>query len=554
MAVGLFAVLVGGLLLVSLTSPDPEAIEAAASTSTTSTTLADVDQPIDLDNFSVDQLARGEPFEWESSLRVVEGYPIEFLSHDDSLYIFATEVPNFSSFERGGLRVWRSSDGNTWESLGQVIDQSHMIGSVSPTGQGLVALEYGLGQMGFTVWQSENGSEWEAEQISVDGANELTTVYPTAAGGVGALLLVAGQVQVDSLAPLRERLGDMADFGWGADVVGDEVQFTLYGPLGWRLGVVSADELNLTEEEEELIIDAYSGQTEVRANLWMKQGNAGWRTTAIPEANWIDRIATTPDGEVIAHGWGPMGAHSWTSKDGLNWEESPRPARHYLNDRWGNQLVAPHPNGGLSILVSTDGQEWEDIGPTESFPGLIQWWTGALAAGSGGIATTINGWDERAEPSEQAPDSQSASITNRDGTLIMDAQSGEYTLELADKTYNWPATLLNGVAVDLDTRSLRFLDTESGDLLTSFPLEDIIAAQSELVTFGPAESTGYGVFAFTSDGTEWTIQTFDEMGSGHAVIDLAVTETHVVATAVDSGAFYDPSLPPGFEVWTAAIP
>lgn len=554
MAVGLLAILVGGLLLVSLTSPDPEAIEAATSTSTTSTTLADIEQPIDFENFSIDQLARGEPFEWKSSLSVVEGYPIELLSHDDSLYLFATEMPNFSNFESGGLRAWRSSDGITWESLGQVIDNSHLIGSVSSTGQGLVALEYGQGELGSTVWLSENGSDWESEQIRVEGADELTTVYPMTAGGVGSLLIVAGEIKVDPLAPLRERLGELADFGWGADVVGEEVQFTLYGPFGSRLGVVSGDELNLTEEEAELITDAYSGEPAVTVDLWVREGDAAWQTTAMPEADWIDRIATTPDGEVIAHGWGPMGASSWTSRDGLDWEEEPRPAHHYLNDRWGDQLVAPHPHGGLSVLVSTDGQEWEDVGPRESFPGLIQWWTGAMAAGPGGIAATIEGWDERAGTPDRAEDSQSVSITNQDGTLSIDALYGDYTLELADQTYEWPATSLNGLEVDLDTRSLSFLDPETGVPLTSFPLQDIIAAQSELAMFGPDESTRHGVFAFTSDGTEWTIQSLDDMGSGDTVTDLAVTETHVVATAVDSGAFYNPSFPPGFEVWTAAIP
>lgn len=553
--IGLGAIVVAGFTLVSLTSPDPAASEATTlSTSTTSTTLASVEPPLDLENFSVDQLARGEPFAWESTLSVLEGYPLALLRHDGDLYLFSTEVPNFASFETGGLRGWRSRDGLAWEPLGEVIDGSHMIAVVESTGQGLVALEHRPGHSTFTIWQSDNGSEWDADEIAVDHGIEPATIYPSGAGGTGSLMVVAAEVQVDTLAPLREKLGGTADQRWGAEVVGDEVQFTLYGPLGWRLGVVSGAELDLTDEETESIISAYSGEAESAADLWVRADDSDWRATLIPEADWIDRITTGPDGDVVAHGWGPAGAMSWTSMDGLSWEASPHPVRHYLNDRWGDRLVAPHPNEGLSVLVSADGSQWDDIGPSESFPGLIQWWTSALAAGPGGIATTIEGSDEGAPFPDTTLSPRTASITNQDGTLTIDARSGEYTLELADQTFTWPATTLQNVEVDLDTGSIRYLDPETGDPLTSFPLEDLIAAQSELLTIGSGDGTRYGVFAFTSDGTEWTIQSVDHMGSGDIVTHLAVTDTHVVAGAMDLGAFYNPSSPPGFNVWTAAIP
>jgi hypothetical protein len=367
-------------------------------------------------------------------------------------------------------------------------------------------------------------------------------------------LVVAADVQVDWLAPLREKLGEMVDYGWGVDVVGDEVQFTLYGPVGWHLAAVSGDELGLTEEEEKSITDSYFGDGDATADLWIREGDSDWQRTAIPDAHWIDRIATTPTGEVIAHGWGSLGPRSWTSTNGLSWEAAPTPTNHYLNERWDDNLVAPDPNGGPSIRVSSDGQEWEDIGPADSFPDQFQWWTSATAAGPGGIATTIVGSDETSRPFERTTDPEGVRLTNEDGTLIIGSPSGKYTLEMPDETYHWLASTLDGVEVDLDSRSLRFLDPETGDPLTSFPLEDIYQAQAELFTIDLGDSTGYAVFAFTSDGAEWTIQSLGDAGSGNTFSLLAVTETHVVAAAVDPAAFYDPSSAPGFEVWTAAIP
>lgn len=554
MSVGLLAVLVGGLLLVSLTSPDPEAIEPARSTSTTSTTLADVEQPIDLENFSVDQLARGEPVEWQPSLRVVEGFPIALLTHDDSLYLFATEVPNFSGFERGGLRGWRSSDGITWESLGQVIANSHMIRSVSSTGQGLVALGADLDQQGFGIWASEDGTDWTTHQISIEGTNDLTTVYASTAGGTDDILVVSGFVEIDYLAPLRDKIGEIGDYGWGADVIAGELHYTLYGPFGWPLATVLAEELGLSEEDQEIISEAVSSHEDSTSEIWVRQSNSDFQRATLPEASWIDRIGTTPEGEVIVHGWGPLGASSWSTPDGVDWEELPRPSHHYLNERWGETLIAPSSSGGLSILASSDGEEWEDIGPEENFPGSIQWWTPALAAGPGGIAMSVEGWDEAKQPFETIMDSQQVSVSNADGTLSIDHRSSQYTLEIQDRSYTWSVTAQNRIEVDFETASLLFLDPESGEPLTSFPLEDIMNAERELFAEAPGDANRYGVFAFTSDGDGWTIQSMEDLSPDHFIHLLAVTDKHVVAAGLDGVGFYDPSSPPGFEVWTAAIP
>lgn len=555
MVSALVAVLAAGVTLVMLTSPDPAALEATTSTSTTSTTLPEVVAPIDLENFSVDQVARGEPFAWVRSLNVVEGFPVALLRHESSVYLFATEEPNFSGLDSSGLRAWRSSDGLAWEPLGQVIGQSHRIGMVSSTEQGLTAVETGSGNPSFTVWRSQDGRDWRPEEVALEDANDVMTLFPHAVGGTGRLLIVAGQMNVDIFPFLEEKLGEMAHYGWGTDVFGDEVQFTLYGPFGIPLAGISAEDLSLSDGETQMIIDAFSSQNDVGVDLWVKDGESEWQQTRLPEAHWVDRITTTPYGDAIAHGWGTAGSSSWTSRDGLNWEKTPFATHHYLNERWGETLVAPSSEGGMSIYVSPAGGEWNDIGPAEHFPAPIQWWLGPVAAGPGGIAASVQGWDV-GEPVEPVMSTEPPTLSNQDAILTIDVYAGEYRLEKGEQVYRWPAMAgtPDGIDIDLDSASIQFLDPESGRQLASFQIEDIIEAQEAHIAAEDPRSPGYAAFAFTSDGTDWTIQSHDDIGSESSVTQLAVTDSHVVATAVALDAFYNPSSPTSFEVWTAATP
>jgi hypothetical protein len=553
-AIALVAVLVVGLTLVGLTSPDPAASEATTSTST-SITLAEVEPPFDLENFTAAQLNRGEPFEWENTLSIVEGLPVALLRHDESLYVFATDVPNFSGFDSGGLRAWKSSDGLTWEPLGHVIEQHHRIGVVSSTAQGLVALETGSGA-GFTVWSSENGQGWEPEEIRLEETGDLITVSPQAVGGTDRLLIVAGRLEVDIFPLLQEKLGKIARFGWGTDVVAGEVMFTLYGPLGMPIAAIPAEDLSMTEQDMELIADAYSAESDLLVDLWVKGAESTWQRTQLPGLHWVQGITRTPDDDAIAHGWGNAGRSSWTSRDGLNWEKTPFTSRHYLDERWGDMLVAPSSEGGLSIYTSPAGGEWDDIGPTEHYPSQIQWWFGAVAAGPGGVAARVNGWDET--PPFESPGSEELPIlSGADGTLTIDIYSGEYRLDQGGQVHRWPAMsgVPRGVDIDIDTATVDFLDQESGEELASFQIEEIVQAQQDFLDAqqGP-QTNGFATFAFTSDGTDWTIQSLEGIGSATHATQLVVTDTHVIATDWDHEGYYDSSSSPGFEVWTAAIP
>jgi hypothetical protein len=555
MTIAAAGVIVAGMILMTLTSPEPndQAFSASTSTSTTTTSIAEIEPLIDLENFSVEQISRGEPLQWESTLSVVEGYPIALLQHRDMIYAFATNTPNFSSFDSGGLRAWRSRDGLTWESLGEVIAEGYVIASVTSTDQGLMALETNPDGPGFTVWHSTDGSKWEPDEVIVEDLNELTSVYPYATGATDDLLVVAGTIETDVHSILEEKLGDLAAFGWGTDVVGNEVSFTLYGPLGSPLTRISAEELGLDEEERQMILDTNSAANDATADVWVKVGAAEWQRTTIPNAHWIDSFTTTPDGDLVAHGWRPANPTSWTTSDGLEWQNITPSTGRYVYGRWGDLLVAQGPNGGMSVLVSAEGQDWEEIGPAEHFPREIDWWVSGLAAGPGGIAVTVAGWDPTLQ--QPAPEIEPASISGEDGTLIIDFETGEYRLETADDTHTWSITgaTMPGVEVDLDRAMVRFSEPETDETMAEFPLEEVINAEDELVYVEPPDSGGYDAFAFTPDGVEWTIQTLDDVTATDFYL-LAVTDTHVIATGLASGGYFNSSSAPGFGVWTAAIP
>jgi hypothetical protein len=304
-----------------------------------------------------------------------------------------------------------------------------------------------------------------------------------------------------------------------------------------------------------MIVDAFSSQSDQGVDLWVKDGDSSWQHTSLPDAQWVDSITTAPNGDAIAHGWGPFGSVSWTTRNGFDWEEIPFATRHYLNERWGDTLVAPSSDGRLSIYVSPGGGEWVDIGPAEHFPPAIQWWFGAVAAGPGGVAATLDGWDER-QVTEPARSPDPPTLTTQDARLTIDFNSGEYRLEKDKEVHRWSTMsgAPNNIDIDLESATVNFLDPESGMPLASFPIEDIIGAQEDYIAASDPESTGYGVIAFTSDGTDWTIQSQGDMGKGSTITQLAVTATHIVATAVDGDSYHNPSSPSGFKVWTAPIP
>lgn len=551
--------LLGFLLLGSLSARGPEAVASSTSTSTTTTTEP-IEPPLDLDDFSVSQISRGEPFAWERSLAVDDGYPVALFEHEGWIYLFASD----SSFERseGGLWGWRSVDGADWEPMGEVITEPHLISQVASTGEGLVAVGRDQTNREPTIGRSVDGIDWIFEELPVEDLEPFTSVYPTAAASTDTLLVVAAQITFDIYDTLQERISQSHDFdpgryGWDVQVVGDVVEVAFYGPLGFPLDVIAAEELGLSPEEIKALVAGY--QSGNWASLvWSKSGDGGWVQSEMLDSFSVESLSVTPEDNVVAFGYGSTSASTWTTRDGEHWEPTDSRGPYRVHS-WDERLIGPSDSGRASVLVSEKDGSWNDIGPGQLFPYELSWHIEGIGAGAGGIATIVRGWDQSAsfEPAESF---EPVTLTSNGTTLALDFYAGSYTLETADGStqHRWSMTGITpkGVVPDLDRGVISFHDQETGDFLASFPIDEIFEAQNEYWSrYSGSESIDrYVAFAFSGDGADWSIQDAGAALGDIWVSHLEVTETRVIAAGIVDTQFYDPTAPPSFAVWSAAIP
>lgn len=557
------ALATGALTLGALTPPEET---AALETSTTSTsTPEELDTPIDLENFTVGEIARGQPLQWERSEAFQDGFARQLVSHDGVLYLFGNRQSPWDG-EAGGLLAWRSVDGVRWEAIGQVIDDGQFLGEVTSTGQGLVALE--SGPAGFTIWRSHDARVWTSEVVPVEVEHELGVVYPQAVGGSDRLLVVTGHVQIDTTTLLEQRIAettgvpiDTSPYGWGTDITSEDVRVIVYGPLGIPAMTFTGDELELSEEERGWMTHGYSPADETL--VWVSQTGVisgeglGWRQTRIEGSSWIDSIVVYPGFDVVAYGYGNTGAAAWASYDnGLSWEAhvpgSPVSAP-YLVHPWGeDDFVGLDANGRADVLISDDGEEWIGTELDSFFPIDIGWGAGPIGAGLGGIAVAVEGWGEpgaRLEPHDPV-------ILSRDGaTLTLDFESGAARLDVGDTELTWmiySGEALTNIRADFEERSITFLSADAGVPLASFTFDEMSNAENEYWSTRGGE-TVYRAFAYSLHGDDWAIQDVSSfLGDTGWIGDLAVTEDRVVALV--SSITYGPGSNPGFEIWTAPIP
>lgn len=559
------AFVVGFVSLGTLSSPDTAGVEET----TTTITIGEVEPPVDSDDFTVDQIARGDPFEWKEVIFLEDAHPIALFDHEGSIYLFATTRPSFDGFDEGGLRGWRTAEGGSWQPLGQMIPDDHVITHVSSTEQGIVALEWRGDGAEFAVWRSDDGIDWSVEEVSTAGLDPSFGVAPTAAGGSEALLVVTGRQGVNINARLREELRSRegADFdvpgaSWGVEVAGDEVRFAFYGPFRFPLAEITAEDLDLDPDEVQAIVDNHQGRNPTTP-VWSKSEDAGWQQSEILGAFSIEAITTTQDGDVVALGHGRSGFTTWSSSDGVNWEATEAPQGPSRIDQWQGRLVGPSDTGGIAVVVAGDQGSWEEMGPGEHFPNDLDWTINATGAGAGGVAVMITGWDGNVgAATDDRPE-----LTRDEATLTLNQSSGSYSLEIPDgSTHTWSmdgSSAPEGFVVDLANGAIDFHHPDTGEFLASFPIEDI-ARTLDSYRRGQSISASHLAFAFTSDGSEWTIQDLLEtcphlgwcrvFGGDILVSHLEVTGSHVVAVAISNTGPYNPDLAPGFVVWSAQIP
>jgi hypothetical protein len=319
LALGATGVLVGGLTLGSLTAPDPEAI-APSTTSATTTTM--LERPVDIKDFTVDQIAIGEPFDWKRAASFPANWAAHALiEHDGRFYVFAGLRDWWGPTTRG-LVAWRSDHGTAWEELGQVIDVDHRITRVVSTDRGLIALESGRPAR---LWMSADGVEWEPIDLP-NAEDPYMETWPMTVAATDRILTVAVDDQIDVRGILEEHLCaitgapiDLSGLGYGWEPRNDDVHFTVWAPLGFQVYDISATELGLEEEVRASLLESVTGSEEVR--VLTDVDGEGWQLGRFG-LQWVEQLISDHEGRLIAFGYGDIGPRMYRTSDGMTWEET----------------------------------------------------------------------------------------------------------------------------------------------------------------------------------------------------------------------------------------
>jgi hypothetical protein len=560
LGLGTLALVFGAVAVGAMTSPGPLA-EATTTTSASTTTSMEVPEtPFDLENFAIDQIAVGDPLVWRETKTMVEGVPMGLASNDGWFYLFATPSATVNRAGSGGLRVWRSEDGRTWEYLGEGIPPGQNVIAIAGSARGLIAATAGEDGHELVLWQSNDGVTWEPEAVPIEDdplarigfasvtANEQTIIVST------YLDLAIDEMISNRMTQVHGADIAASHWGWGLDEAAGNPIFTLWGPFGFPLAEVSAEELELTEAEIEQVQRWSRGETS-GSIVWTRDQAGVWTQVEIPDADWIDSIAVTQDGVFVANGGDLTGNTAWTSSDGITWEKWSHGVRPYRIITWGDRLIGPTSLNRASVMASPDGDTWSDIGPGDLFPSPLQWSISDVAAGPAGILGTVVGWGQES-PVDLEP---IPPPTVRDGgaVLTFDYDTSLLTLVAGADVYTWSmhaVEMPDGIGVDLATGNISFSVPETGELLAEFSFEEIQAAEQSYWSRGWSQNE-VRALVFTPDGETWTIQDpVASFGDDHLVQDMEVGDSAAVVITFSVEGMFDPANSPGFSIWAAPIP
>ena len=547
------AVGAGALLMGSLTSPEPAAIEEPPAVTTT--TVETTDPPLDLENFSLSQIETGPQLEWREVTEINEPEAHSLVVHRGFAYVFSSVT-----HEGDGVQAWRSPDGIEWEALGTVIGESHRISSIASTSLGLIAIEPDTSDEYVHIWGSVDGTRWLeiVDGIPVAGSRDEVDFYPSAIAADERILAVAGRTEPDvtELAEdyLAEATGTEVDLagspvGWISSP--EDLYMTIYGPLSFPVARISGADLGLSDTQREEISGYFLGRPE-DTTIWTKADDGVWQVGEIEGASFINALAPDEDGILRAYGNGYIPG-SWVSYDGVDWEkvnDSGAPSRVEF---WGDLFIGIGDTGlSRDVMISIDGENWEDSGLAEEFPPGIEWYPLGFATGPGGIAAVVEAYvDDRPRGVPETPN-----LTVRDTTLTLDYQRGVVHLDTGDELYTWSIGVpgAEGIDIDLATRTMTFSAPDSGATIGEFGFDQLFALESRAHTIGTLGNTRTGL-TFSPDGSEWTIQDLTgEIGPDATISHVEVSEDHVLALVTRLPERDRPYGVEKFEIWAGSIP
>jgi hypothetical protein len=527
--------------------------EEAALEPTPSTTPSPTVQ-IDLETFTVDQIAVGQPFDWQSVLSVEEGMALPLVTHGDWTYLFT--VGEESSDESGDqLSAWRSRDGVSWDDLGTVLVVDGHVRAVVATPQGLVAIEE-TQEGGLSMRRSPDGAAWDTEAVPV--SNGAAGVNLLAVGGTDRLIAVAAYETSGGEDLIENGLENAGHdpalaLHWGVENVGDDFRFTFYGPLGLAVLTLTGSEMGLTQTEIDQI---HEGSGEQEASVWTSVDGGDFVATTVDDAGWIDTFTPAPDGSLLAFGWGNGGAGIWKSWDGTIWEQVASGLYGGVGTArmWDGRLFGPPTNvGGVGLLDSFDGSNWNEVGDlAQRFPPQIQWTSSNLGVGGAGLVLTAEGFRDRPQPEL----SRQPTVITRDGyTLSLDLVVGMIGLSTpSGATGSWPVWGVAsppGLEVDPKTQTVRL---GVGEETVEWTFDEL--TEAEAVYWGEEAwqySPEHFALIFTSDAENWSIADLgDLLADGSLVSSLGVTEDRVVVLTVSAPQESEGGAG-GLQIWAAPV-
>lgn len=547
------AVGVGALLLGSLTSPEPEAIEEPPPVTTT--TVEAIEPPVDLEHFSLSQIETGPQLAWREVAKINESDAHSLVAHRGFVYVFSAVTDTGD-----GVQAWRSADGIEWEALGTVIKESHRISSIASTSLGLIAIEPDASDDYVHIWGSVDGTSWLeiVDGIPVAGSRNEIDFYPSAIAADERILAIAGRVEPDVTELAEDYLTEMTGaeidlsgipIGWISSP--EDLYMTIYGPLSFPVIRISGDDLGLTEAQREEISGYFLGRPE-DTTIWTKADDGEWQVGEIEGADFINALTPDENGVIRAYGNGYIPG-SWVSHDGVEWEkvnDSGAPSRVEV---WKDRLVGIGDTGlALDVMLSNDGETWVDSGLAERFPSGVDWYPLGFASGPGGVAAVIETYvDDRPRGVAETP-----TLTVRDTTLTLDYQRGVVHLDTGDELYTWSIGVAGaeGIDIDLAARTMTFSTPATGSVIGEFSFDQLFDLETRAHTMGTLGSNQTGL-AFSPDGSAWTIQAMgDEIGYDATIRHIEVTDDLVLALLTRLPERDRPYGVERFEIWAAPIP
>lgn len=497
-----------------------------------------------------------DPLNWQAD-RLGETFPQGLVGFEGNLYFFGT--PGFGSpFEVGkGLDAWLLVDGVSWKPLGTVIEPPNQIHAVAATPRGLVAVGSADGKT-LHLWSSTDAVEWhESELPDVSSTSDYFRSWAQGIGGTDDVTVVVASSSPDIGTLLRDVLpaeledgnGDPPiNVGWGGP------PWTVYvrGPLGLTVFSATPEDLGLTEAEGRALLGgAGPGATVALTSI---DGRA-WTPVDLG-VGYITNIFEV-GGDLVVGGYGRAGYETWISPDGFDWERDARVGDQEHLAPWREGFVmAGQQSPTPDIAYSEDRTTWQPLGVGSYLTDEFSWQFQALAAGDGGLATVIMGYDGAGFVVE---DLQPV-VIERDGyTLTLDGMGGPVVLRSGDEVLLSLSTYSNQVydevVVDFRARSVTFLHPDSLEALVSFTFEEIERAEAEVLG-GQVFMNEQQRFAFTADGSTWSVESVTEAFGEDALVErLYVTDNQVVAIVTEYTNRFSPvPTVPNVVIWTAVIP